>query len=256
MLLNTHFGCRKRATGRCHAAAHLRAACACCPLQASSSATIVTELLDGRPHGDEGELLQHFEAEVEASIARLRQLKAANEGTQAAISDVVAQVGCLCALLLQHILRVCAEGGCSIFSRRVAVLPGAALPLPHPHLAACLHPCCLRQIAAAHDGLERQRAAVAGELARLQQDVAQHEADMGQPLPQLPEGGWGHPGWVVLGVSLALMSGPLRLCCVLPAPLQALARRSARWHWGLAPARHGSWRRPLQRRWVPRPCAD
>lgn len=51
------------------------------------------ELLDGRPHGDEGELLQHFEAEVEASVAHLRQLKAANEGTQAAISDVVAQVG-------------------------------------------------------------------------------------------------------------------------------------------------------------------
>lgn len=51
------------------------------------------ELLDGRPHGDEGELLQHFEAEVEASVAHLRQLKAANEGTQAAISEVVAQVG-------------------------------------------------------------------------------------------------------------------------------------------------------------------
>ena len=56
------------------------------------SPAIVAELLDGRPHGDEGELLQHFEAEVEASIAQLRQLKAANEGTQGAISDVVAQV--------------------------------------------------------------------------------------------------------------------------------------------------------------------
>lgn len=52
------------------------------------------------------------------------------------------------------------------------------------------HHCRSSQIAAASEGLERQRAAVAGELARLQQDVAQHEADMGRPLPQLPEGAW------------------------------------------------------------------
>mgnify|MGYP001810641890 CR=1 FL=1 len=50
--------------------------------------TQTTELLDGRPHGDEGELLQHFEAEVEASVAHLRQLKAANEEAQGAITQV------------------------------------------------------------------------------------------------------------------------------------------------------------------------
>jgi hypothetical protein len=50
---------------------------------------IPPELLDGRPHGDEGELLQHFEAEVDSSVAELRQLKAANEETQAAIVDVL-----------------------------------------------------------------------------------------------------------------------------------------------------------------------
>lgn len=117
--------------------------CSCCPLK--PAAATGPELLDGRPHGDEGELLQHFEAEVEASISRLRQLKAANEGTQAAISDVVAQVGCLCALFLQHILRVRAEGGCLIISTRVAALPGAALPLPHPTLPpACTLAACAR----------------------------------------------------------------------------------------------------------------
>lgn len=52
----------------------------------------LAELLDGRPHGDEGELLQHFEAEVNDSVAHLRQLKAANEASQAAISEAVAQI--------------------------------------------------------------------------------------------------------------------------------------------------------------------
>ncbi|PSC68012.1 hypothetical protein C2E20_8356 [Micractinium conductrix] len=52
----------------------------------------LAELLDGRPHGDEGELLQHFEAEVEASVAHLRQLKAANEEAQGAITQVVGQI--------------------------------------------------------------------------------------------------------------------------------------------------------------------
>lgn len=52
----------------------------------------LAELLDGRPHGDEGELLQHFEAEVDASVAHLRQLKAANEVTQASISEAVQQI--------------------------------------------------------------------------------------------------------------------------------------------------------------------
>ena len=47
----------------------------------------------------------------------------------------------------------------------------------------------VQQIAAAHDSFERQRQAVAGELARLQQEVAQHEQDAGQALPELPEGG-------------------------------------------------------------------
>lgn len=97
----------------------------------------LAELLDGRPHGDEGELLHHFEAEVEASVVQLRQLKQANEEAEEGISELVA---------------------------------GAA---------------------AAHDAFERQRVAVAGELARLQQQVAQHERDVEAQqaaLPELPEG--------------------------------------------------------------------
>lgn len=96
-----------------------------------------SELLDGRPHGDEGELLHHFEAEVEASVVQLRQLKQANEEAEEGISELVA---------------------------------GAA---------------------AAHDAFERQRVAVAGELARLQQQVAQHERDVEAQqaaLPEVPEG--------------------------------------------------------------------
>lgn len=98
------------------------------------------ELLDGRPHGDEGELLQHLEAEVEGSVSQLRQLKQANEEAQASISELVAEV------------------------------------------------------AASHDAFERQRLAVAGELSRLQHDVAQHEAGMRakqESMPSLPEGEFG-----------------------------------------------------------------
>ena len=95
------------------------------------------ELLDGRPHGDEGDLLQHFEAEVEQSVQHLRQLKAGNERAAGAIADLVSQ------------------------------------------------------IAAAHDAFERRRVTLGGELARLQQDAAQHEQDMAQPLPELAEGGCG-----------------------------------------------------------------
>ena len=102
------------------------------PLRTAASAT---ELLDGRPHGDEGELLQHFEAEVDQSVQHLRELKQGNEQAQAAIGELV------------------------------------------------------QQIAAAHDSFESQRLAVAGELARLQQAVAQHEQDAGQALPELPDGG-------------------------------------------------------------------
>ncbi|KAL4436584.1 hypothetical protein ABPG75_003723 [Micractinium tetrahymenae] len=97
----------------------------------------LAELLDGRPHGDEGDLLQHFETEVDSSVAHLRQLKAANEASQAAITEAVAQ------------------------------------------------------IAAAHEAFERQRAALAGELSRLQAEVAAHEAGTAAraaALPQLPEG--------------------------------------------------------------------
>lgn len=62
------------------------------PTRAPMLAPAAAELLDGRPHGDEGELLQHFEAEVDGSVAHLRQLKAANEASQAAISEAVAQI--------------------------------------------------------------------------------------------------------------------------------------------------------------------
>ena len=93
-------------------------------------------MLDGRPHGDEGELLQHFEAEVDQSVQHLRELKQGNEQSQAAIGELV------------------------------------------------------QQIAAAHDAFERQRQAVAGELARLQQEVAQHEQEASQALPDLAEGEW------------------------------------------------------------------
>ena len=48
----------------------------------------------------------------------------------------------------------------------------------------------VQQIPAAHDAFERQRQAVAGELARLQQEVAQHEQEAGQALPDLAEGEW------------------------------------------------------------------
>lgn len=71
------------------------------------------------------------------SVAHLRQLKAANEASQAAISEAVAQ------------------------------------------------------IAAAHEAFERQRAALAGELSRLQAEVTAHEAaaaSRAAALPQLPEG--------------------------------------------------------------------
>lgn len=94
---------------------------------------LLAELLDGRPHGDEGELLQHFEAEVDGSVAHLRQLKAANEASQAAISEAVAQ------------------------------------------------------IAAAHEAFERQRAALAGELSRLQAEMAAHEAAAAGRAAALPQ---------------------------------------------------------------------
>lgn len=119
--------------GKCSTAASatLAARFASTPLLALRAA----ELLDGRPHGDEGELLQHFEAEVDASVAQLRQLKAANDAAQAAIGEVVAQ------------------------------------------------------IAGGHEAFERQRAAVAGELTRLQAEVARHEGEAAAALPELPEGG-------------------------------------------------------------------
>ena len=60
--------------------------------------------------------------------------------------------------------------------------------MARPHCPACCRCAPRPQIAAAHEAVERQRTAVAGELARLQQDVAQHEADVGRPLPELPEG--------------------------------------------------------------------
>ena len=146
------------------------------------------ELLDGRPHGDEGDLLQHFEAEVEQSVQHLRQLKAGNERAAGAIAELVSQ------------------------------------------------------IAAAHDAFERRRVALGGELARLQQDVAQHEQDVAQPLPELAEGGCGAEG---------CSGGPghCGACKLLDAPVvmphsspphtprrtallpQARARRSARWRW-------------------------
>lgn len=113
------------------------------------------ELLDGRPHGDEGELLQHFEAEVEASVAQLRQLKQANEEAQAGIAELVVRV------------------------------------------------------AAAHDAFERQQAAVGGELARLQQEVAQHQQSVGAgwvALPELPEG----PGEEECQVAMAAAAGQER----------------------------------------------
>ena len=48
----------------------------------------------------------------------------------------------------------------------------------------------VQQIAAVHNAFERQRHAVAGELTRLQQEMALHEQTTGQTaLPELPEGG-------------------------------------------------------------------
>lgn len=84
---------------------------------------------------------------------------------------------------------------------------------PAPSSLTWPHHCCSSQIEAASEGLERQRAAVAGELARLQQDVAQHESDMGRPLPQLPE-----------GACLAGFGGP---CCAIVQGLNEMKRQDA-----------------------------
>lgn len=53
------------------------------------------------------------------------------------------------------------------------------------------------EVAASHDAFERQRHAVALDLSRLRQDVAQHEAGMRerqQSLPDLPQGEFGACG--------------------------------------------------------------
>eukprot|EP00887_Chlorella_sp_A99_P007457 scaffold2.g7457.t1 len=47
------------------------------------------------------------------------------------------------------------------------------------------------QISASQEAFERQRASAAADLARLARDVAQHEADMGAPLPEVESAGEG-----------------------------------------------------------------